>query len=58
MIASLRKALGFALLGVMLATAVPTFASASGPGQKKGTKKKGGKKKGAGKKGGGRGNSL
>jgi hypothetical protein len=55
---SLRKVLGFALLGVMLSTAVPVFA-ASAPGQKKGTKK-GGKKKGgkAGKKGGGRGNSL
>jgi hypothetical protein len=58
MLTSFRKVLGFAVLGVMLATAVPTFASA--PGQKKGGKK-GGKKKGggkAGKKGGGRGNSL
>jgi hypothetical protein len=54
---SSRKVLGFALLGVMLATAVPTFAAPAG--QKKGSKKGGKKGKGkAGKKGTGTGKLL
>jgi hypothetical protein len=54
---SLRKALGFVLLGVMLASAVPAFAT---PQKGKGGAKKGrtkGKGK-AGKKGAGLGKSL
>jgi hypothetical protein len=56
MLTSLRKALGFVLLGVMLASAVPTFAAPQKG--KKGAKKGGKKGKGkAGKKGGGAGKS-
>jgi hypothetical protein len=57
MLTSLRKALGYILLGVMLASAVPTFAAPQTG--KKGSKKGGKKGKGkAGKKGGGSGKSL
>ncbi len=48
---SFRRFLGLGLLGVMLAMAVPTFASAPQSG-KKGGKKSGKKGKGAPKKGG------
>jgi hypothetical protein len=58
MLTPLRKALGFVLLGVMLGSAVPTFAAAPQKG-KRGAKKGGKKGKGkAGKKGGGAGKSL
>jgi hypothetical protein len=53
MLQSFRRVLGFALLGVMLATAVPTFAASQS--QKKGGRKGKGK---AGKKGTGVGKSL
>jgi len=55
MFKSLRKVIGYALLGAMLATAVPTFAAPQG----KKTGKKGGRGSSgkAGKKGGGRGSS-
>jgi hypothetical protein len=57
MVTSLRKVLGFALLGIMLASAVPAFATPQTG--KKGSKKGGKKGKGkAGKKGGGNGKSL
>ena len=57
MLTSLRKALWFVLLGVLLANAVPTFAAPQTG--KKGSKKGGKKGKGkAGKKGGGSGKSL
>jgi len=57
MLTSLRKVLGFLLLGVMLASAVPTFAAPQAG--KKGSKKGGKKGKGkAGKKSGGSGKSL
>jgi hypothetical protein len=57
MLKSFRRVLGFALLGVLLATAVPTFAASQS--QKKGSKKGGKKGKGkAGKKGTGAGKSL
>jgi hypothetical protein len=52
---SFRRLLGLGLLGVMLATVVPTFASPQGHGKKSGKKGggKGGKAgKGAPKKGG------
>ena len=51
-----RRFLGLGLLGVMLATSVPTFASPQGNG-KKGGKKKGGKAGKGSQKKGGRGGS-
>lgn len=55
---SFRRLLGLSLLGVMLMTAVPTFASPQRSG-KKGGKKGGGRRGGGGapKKGGGRSGS-
>ncbi len=49
---SFRRLLGLGLLGVMLATVVPTFASPQGHGKKSGKKGGGKAGKGAPKKGG------
>jgi hypothetical protein len=49
---SFRRLLGFGLLGVMLATTVPAFASPQAAGKKKSGKKGGKGSKGSQKKGG------